>query len=88
MRGGTCRVSMVIDTLLLLAGASLWWLMQHNPLHEPWFATKLLLLPVYVLLGAGALKRASTPRGRLACLMAACAVVTTMAWLGLTKQFL
>ena len=32
--------------------------MQHDPLREPWLLVKLLLLPVYVVLGTFALKRA------------------------------
>ncbi len=77
MLRGVRMASVAIDTLLLSAGASLWALMQHNPLHEAWLATKLLLLLVYVMLGSFALKRARSSRMRLAFLLAAllCAAV-------------
>ncbi len=73
------RLSMGIDTLLLLAGVALWVLMHHSPLREPWLLVKLLLLPVYVVLGALALRRAPTRGLRAACLIAALAVVALMA---------
>lgn len=73
------RLSMGIDTLLLLAGAALWVLMQHDPLREPWLLVKLLLLPVYVVLGALALRRAPTRGLRAVCLVAALGVVALMA---------
>ena len=39
---------------------------------------KLLLLPLYVVLGSFALKRGRTPRARLACFLAALAVFACM----------
>ena len=53
---------------------------QHNPLHEAWLASKLVLLVVYVMLGSFALKRARSQGARLACLLAAllCAAVMVM----------
>jgi uncharacterized membrane protein SirB2 len=73
------RLSMGIDTLLLVAGVALWVLMHHSPLREPWLLVKLLLLPAYVVLGALALRRAPTRGLRAACLFAALAVVALMA---------
>lgn len=80
LRRGIRLTSVTIDTLLLSAGASLWALMQHNPLHEAWLATKLVLLVVYVMLGSFALKRARSQGARLACLLTAmlCAAVMIM----------
>ena len=57
--------SVVIDTALLLAGATLWWLLQLNPAREAWLGTKLALLGVYIALGTVALKRAPNFRLRL-----------------------
>jgi len=77
LRRAVRAASVVIDTLLLCAGAGLWVLMQHNPLREPWLGIKLLILPLYIVCGAFALKRARTPAGRrlffglaLACVLA------------------
>ena len=71
MRREVRLASVTIDTLLLVAGASLWALLQHNPLQEAWLATKLALLVVYVVLGSFALKRARSQAGRLLFLVAA-----------------
>lgn len=79
MHSGTRRTSMVIDTGLLLAGVGLWVLMQHNPLREPWLLIKLLLLPLYVVLGALALRRARTRAARVWFGLAALSVVGLMA---------
>jgi uncharacterized membrane protein SirB2 len=54
----TLRVaSVVIDTLLLAAGGTLWFLLSLQPLRDAWLGSKLLLLVLYVVLGTLALKR-------------------------------
>ena len=73
------RLSVAIDVGLLLAGTSLWWALQHSPVREPWLAVKLLLLPVYVVLGSMALKRARTRAAKAGFLVAALVCVLTMA---------
>lgn len=80
------RLSVGIDMVLLLAGLSLWWWVPHNPLREPWLAVKLLLLPVYVVLGSLALKRARSAWGRGLCLGLALLCVATMASIARTRQ--
>jgi uncharacterized membrane protein SirB2 len=54
------RASVVIDTLLLAAGATMWALLALNPLRDTWLGAKLLALPVYIVLGSFALKRGRT----------------------------
>jgi uncharacterized membrane protein SirB2 len=71
--------SVIVDTLLLIAGAALWWMLSLHPVREAWLGTKLLLLPLYVVLGALALRRARTARGRAAAYVAALACVAVMA---------
>ena len=78
MRRGWRLASVGIDVGLLVAGGLLWWALQHNPVHEPWLASKLALLPVYVVLGSMALKRARTRTARGAYFLAALACVLTM----------
>ena len=63
MHPGVRRTSVIIDTGLLLAGVSLWWMLGMPLTGQTWLGVKLLLLPVYVVLGSYALKRA---RGRAA----------------------
>ena len=64
----------VIDSLLLLAGGTLWWLLQLNPTQNHWLLAKLVLLVVYIGLGTFALKRGRTPRVRTLCFVLALAV--------------
>lgn len=86
MRRAVRRLSVAIDTLLLVAGASMWALLQHNPLQEAWLATKLGLLLVYVVLGSFALKRARSPGARLAFLLAALLCATLMVAIARTRD--
>lgn len=80
------RLSVAIDSALLLAGASLWWLLQLNPLHTPWLGVKLILLLVYIGLGSMALKRARTPRSRALYLLAALLCLAFMASIALARH--
>ena len=73
------RASMLIDTALLAAGASLWALLQLNPLHHTWLGVKLLLLVVYIVLGSFALKRGRNVRKKAFFFLAALACVAFMA---------
>lgn len=63
MNPGVRWTSVAIDTALLLAGVSLWGLLGMPLTGQAWLGVKLLLLPLYVVLGSFALKRA---RGRAA----------------------
>lgn len=72
-------LSPVLDSLLLLAGGSLWWLRQLNPTQDHWLLAKLVLLIAYILLGTLALKRAPTRTAKALCFVAALAVVGFMA---------
>lgn len=60
-----------IDTVLLGAGVAMWAALGLNPLRETWLGAKLLLLLLYIVLGSLALKRARSPRARLAAYVAA-----------------
>lgn len=85
MQAGWRHLSVAIDVLLLGAGATLWTLGQRNPIDEPWLAMKLLLLPVYVVLGSYAIKRGRTPRARLAFFVAALCCVLFMVSIAWTR---
>jgi uncharacterized membrane protein SirB2 len=56
--------SVAIDTLLLSAGAALWWLLALHPARDAWLGAKLAWLVAYIVCGSFALKRARTRRGR------------------------
>lgn len=61
----------VIDTGLLLSGASLAVIARLWPPDHPWLAAKLLLLVAYVAAGTVALRRGRTRRIRAAAFAAA-----------------
>ena len=86
MRAGVRHLSVAIDIVLLMAGVTLWVTMGHDPRHEAWLAFKLALLPVYVVLGSFALKRARTASARRLCGLLALAVVSLMVWSARTRQ--
>ncbi|HEY9097223.1 MAG TPA: SirB2 family protein [Hydrogenophaga sp.] len=73
------RASMAIDTALLAAGATLWALLQLNPLHDTWLGVKLILLVVYIVLGTFALRRGANVRKKALFFLAALACVAFMA---------
>ena len=61
----------VVDTVLLVSGVALAVRLRLDPLEQPWLLAKLLALPVYVVLGSLALRRARTLGLRAACLVLA-----------------
>jgi len=71
---GLRYMSYVLDTMLLCAGLSLAIASHQYPFVAPWLTAKVLLLPLYVVLGSYALKRAHTPRIRATCYITALAV--------------
>lgn len=75
----------VNDTVLLVSAISLAWALRLNPLEQPWLAAKLLALPVYVVLGAIALRSTSTGR-TVAALVAAIAVFTYIVGVATSKS--
>ena len=77
------RLSVCIDTLLLLAGINLWLLLGLNPLDNHWLAWKLALLCAYIVLGYVVLKGQHTALARLGLLTAALTCVATMASLAI-----
>jgi uncharacterized membrane protein SirB2 len=72
--------------VLLTAALMLMSVLHVNPGNQPWLAAKLSLLVVYVVLGSFALKRARTPRARLACFIAALAVFLSIVTIARTRD--
>ncbi len=71
-------LSYAIDTTLLTAALMLVAVLHLRPSTAPWLTVKLLLLPVYVVLGVFALRRARTPQARALCFAAALLVFLFM----------
>lgn len=72
------RLSMGVDTCLLVFGIWLTVLLRLNPIAVSWLGVKLLLLVLYIVLGVFALKRAASWRGKFLCYIAALATVIAM----------
>lgn len=69
------RASVLIDTVLLGCGVTLWAMLGLNPARDAWLGAKLGLLLAYIVLGSFALKRAPTWRAKAAFYVAALACV-------------
>ena len=66
--------SYTIDTVLLTTALMLVAVLPSAAFANQWLTTKLVLVVAYIVLGTFALRRARTPRARLACYFAALAV--------------
>jgi uncharacterized membrane protein SirB2 len=86
MAGWARGLAPVVDSLLLLAGGTLWWLLQLNPTQDHWLLAKLVLLIVYIVLGTLALKRAPTRAAKALCFALALAVVGFMVGVALAHH--
>jgi uncharacterized membrane protein SirB2 len=86
MAGWARGLTPVIDSLLLLAGGTLWWLLQLNPTRDHWLLAKLVLLIVYIVLGTLALNRAPTRSAKALCFAMALAVVGFMVGIALAHH--
>lgn len=73
------------DTVLLLSAVALAWTLRFHPLEQPWLAAKLLALPLYIALGAIALRSTSRRRTVLA-LVAAVAVFAYIVMVATSKS--
>ena len=78
--------SYVIDSTLLIAAILLTTILHQYPFVNGWLTAKLLLLLLYILLGSIALKRAQTPAGRLASLVAALSTFSLIIAVAVTHQ--
>lgn len=76
----------VVDTVFLLAGLGMIWLLQLNPLTQPWLLAKFTGLIVYILLGTIAIKRGPTRQIRTAALVGAIAAFAYVAGVALAKS--
>ena len=86
MAGWARGLAPVVDSLLLIAGGTLWWLLQLNPTQQHWLLAKLVLLIVYIVLGTLALKRAPTRAAKALCFALALAVVGFMVGIALAHH--
>ena len=71
-------LSYVIDTILLASALTLVWVLRDFVLASTWLWVKVALLPVYIVLGSFALKRAKSKPAKLLFFVAALAVFIFM----------
>ena len=79
-------LSYSVDVVLLTAALMLLTILPGAVFANGWLAVKLLLLPVYVVLGSFALKRGRTPGQRRACYLLALLVFGFMASIARSHQ--
>ncbi len=68
------RVSVVIDSLLLIAAVALTTIIHQYPFVQAWLTVKVLLLVIYIVLGVSALRRGRTRAIRGVCFVSALVV--------------
>jgi len=76
----------VVDTVFLLSGATMVWMLSLNPLTQPWLVAKFTGLVAYVLLGTVAIKRGPTRQIRAIALVGALSVFAYIAGVAVTKS--
>ena len=76
----------IIDTVFLLAGIGLIWLLRLEPLKQPWLIAKFTGLIVYVLLGTVAIRRGPTKEIRTIAFASAVAVFAYIVGVALTRS--
>lgn len=86
LRPGLRIAAVAIDTLLVGAGATLWWLLSLHPLRDRWLLAKLVLLVVYVGLGSLAMRQARTRAGKVIAFVLALAAIAMVVALALTRD--
>ncbi|HKY02561.1 MAG TPA: SirB2 family protein [Burkholderiales bacterium] len=87
LRGKTLRIlPHVVDTLLLLAGVGLAYLLRQVPGVSLWFTAKLVALLLYIVLGSVALKRGRSKGTRAFAFVAALAVFAYIVGVAIHKN--
>lgn len=76
----------VIDTILLLSGVMLAWMLRLSPLETPWLLAKFAGLVAYIGLGTVALRAGRTKRQRAAAWVAALLTFGYIVSVALTKD--
>jgi len=76
----------VVDTIFLLSGVAMIWMLHMNPFTQPWLIAKFTGLIAYVLLGTIAIKRGRTRQIRTLALVGAVSVFAYIAGVAFTKS--
>ena len=76
----------VIDTVFILSGIAMVWLLQLDAFSQPWLLAKFAGLIVYVVLGTIAIKRGPTMQIRIIAFVAALAVFAYIVGVAMSKS--
>jgi len=76
----------IIDTLFLLSGIALVWMLHLNVFSESWLLAKFAGLIVYIVLGTFAIKRGATLQIRIIAFVGALAVFAYIVGVALAKS--
>lgn len=76
----------VVDTIFLLSGVAMIWLLHVDPFRQPWLVAKFTGLIAYVLLGTIAIKRGGTRQIRALALVGAVSVFAYIVGVAITKS--
>ena len=75
-----------VDTVLLLSGIAMLWVLHLNPMTQPWLLAKFAGLIAYILLGTVAIKRGPTRQVRAIAFVAAVSMFAYIVGVALTKS--
>lgn len=76
----------IVDSVFLLSGIGLIWILRLPVMSQPWLMAKLLALVLYVLLGTVALRRGKTKRTRAIALLLAILTFAYIAGVAMNKS--
>ena len=76
----------VVDTVFLLSGIAMVWMLHLNAFTQPWLIAKFTGLIAYILLGTIAIKRGRTPQIRVIAMVGAVSIFAYIAGVALTKS--
>lgn len=75
-----------VDTVLLLSGVAMAWMLHRVPLADVWMTVKLALVVLYIALGFMAFRLGASPSVRQKSWWAALGVVVgILAWVGVAR---
>ena len=76
----------IIDTLFLLSGIAMVWMLQMNAFSQPWLLAKFAGLIAYIVVGTIAIKRGPTMQIRIIAFVGAVALFVYIVGVALTKS--
>ena len=76
----------VVDTIFLVSGVAMLWMLSMNPFLQGWLVAKFAGLLAYIVLGTIALKRGATRQVRTIAFIAAVSVFAYIAGVALSKS--